>query len=89
MNATSININTKDDIISQLIQTSNFLAKNSSFQTIQNVTKVIDKTVEVLESVQSQGIYDAGDVQNSIEIINSILNFPDEVFSNQKTTSTK
>jgi len=53
------------------------------------VTKVIDKTVEVLESVQSKMVYDSVDVKNSIEIINSILKFPDDVFNDQKTISTK
>jgi hypothetical protein len=72
-----------------LSQTNNYLAKNSSTQIIANVTKVIDKTVEVLESVQSKMVYDSVDVKNSIEIINSILKFPDDVFNDQKTISTK
>ena len=86
---TSISENTKDDIISQLSQTNNYLTKNSSMKTIENVTKVVDKTVEVLKNVQGSGSYDAGDVQNSMEIINSILNFPDEVFNDRKATSIK
>ena len=89
LNVTSISENTKDDIISQLSQTNNYLTKNSSMKTIENVTKVVDKTVEVLKNVQGSGSYDAGDVQNSMEIINSILNFPDEVFNDRKATSIK
>ena len=89
MNATSINNDTKDYIILQLSLTSGYLEKNSSNQIIEAVIKVIEKTVDVLESVRISENYQADDVQNSIKIVNSILNFPDEVFNIQKTVSTK